>query len=132
MGVTSSIQSQFAGKQPLNSNLTTIGGLADPNVDQILFWDDSASAYAYLTVGSGLSITGTTMTATGGGGGYTIIEKTSGLVDGSNATFGFAQQPLFAARGGALYRVNDGWIWDGAHVVFTFPPDANSDVYGLA
>jgi len=42
---------------------------ADPNADRIVFWDDSAGAYAYLTVGSGLTITGTTMTASGGGGG---------------------------------------------------------------
>lgn len=43
--------------------------LGDPNADRILFWDDSAGSYAYLTVGSGLSITDTTITATGGGGG---------------------------------------------------------------
>lgn len=43
-------------------NLSTLG---DPNADRILFWDDSAGAYAYLTAGSGLNITGTTLTATG-------------------------------------------------------------------
>lgn len=52
---------------------TSRGGLgialADPNADRILFWDDSAGNYAYLTAGSGLTITGTTITATGGGGG---------------------------------------------------------------
>lgn len=36
-------------------------GLTDPNADRILFWDDSASAAAFLTVGTGLSITGTTL-----------------------------------------------------------------------
>lgn len=41
-----------------------IGGLGDPNADRILFWDDSAGSYAYLTVGSGLSLTNTTITAT--------------------------------------------------------------------
>lgn len=40
-----------------------IAGLGDPNADRILFWDDSAGSYAYLTVGSGLTITGTTITA---------------------------------------------------------------------
>ena len=55
--------------QPLDADLTTIAGLVDPNADRILFWDDSAGAYAYLTIGSNLSITGTTLDATGGGGG---------------------------------------------------------------
>jgi len=43
-----------------------LAGLADPNADRILFWDDSANAYDYLTAGSGLTITGTTITASGG------------------------------------------------------------------
>jgi hypothetical protein len=49
--------------QPLDSDLTTIAALADPNADRILFWDDSAGAYAYLTASTGLDITGTTLTA---------------------------------------------------------------------
>jgi hypothetical protein len=53
--------------QPLDSDLTTIAGLVDPNADRILFWDDSAGAYAYLTLGTNLSITGTTINASGGG-----------------------------------------------------------------
>lgn len=36
-------------------------GLTDPNADRILFWDDSAGAAAFLTAGTGLSITGTTL-----------------------------------------------------------------------
>lgn len=43
--------------------VTALAALGDPNVDRILFWDDSAGAYAYLAAGSGLTITGTTMTA---------------------------------------------------------------------
>lgn len=38
--------------------------LADPNADRIAFWDDSASAFAWLTAGSNLTITGTTIDAT--------------------------------------------------------------------
>lgn len=41
--------------------------LGDPGVDRIIFWDESANTFAYLTVGSGLSITGTELTASGGG-----------------------------------------------------------------
>ena len=54
--------------QAYDVDLGVIAGLADPNADRILFWDDSAGAYAYLTAGSGLSISGTTITATGGSG----------------------------------------------------------------
>lgn len=52
-----------------------ISGLGDPGADRILFWDESANSYAFLTVGSGLSISGTTITATGGGGGGGDVSK---------------------------------------------------------
>jgi hypothetical protein len=39
-------------------------GVTDVGGDRILFFDDSASKYTFLTVGTGLSITGTTITAT--------------------------------------------------------------------
>lgn len=35
--------------------------LTDPNADRLLFWDDSAGAAAFLTAGTGLSISGTTI-----------------------------------------------------------------------
>jgi hypothetical protein len=38
--------------------------LADPGADRIPFWDDSAGAFTFLTIGAGLSITGTTLDAT--------------------------------------------------------------------
>jgi len=37
--------------------------LVDPNADRILFWDDSAGAMTWLTLGTNLSITGTTLDA---------------------------------------------------------------------
>lgn len=76
-----------------DADLVTIGGLADPNADRILFWDDTAGAYAYLTAGSGLSITGTTISSTGAGStnitdsaAYTITVNSNIIVNG-NATF---------------------------------------------
>lgn len=39
-----------------------ISALADPNADRLLFWDDSAGLYAYLTASTGLSISGTNIT----------------------------------------------------------------------
>jgi hypothetical protein len=51
----------------LNVSLLGLEFLLDPAADRIAFWDDSAGTFAWLTVGSGLSITGTTLTAAGGG-----------------------------------------------------------------
>ena len=44
-------------------NLSHLGieSLSDPNDDQIIFWDDSAGATAFLDIGTGLSISGTTI-----------------------------------------------------------------------
>ena len=50
-------------------NLVDIAALTDPNADRLIFWDDSAGAIVYLTLGTNLSISGTTLNATGGGGG---------------------------------------------------------------
>ncbi len=52
--------------QTEDADLTVIAGLVDPNADRILFWDDSAGAYAYLAPGTNLTITGTTIDASGG------------------------------------------------------------------
>lgn len=51
---------------PLSKGGTGVA-LTDPNADRILFWDDSAGFMAWLTVGSGLTLTGTTLTSAGGG-----------------------------------------------------------------
>lgn len=49
------------------ANGGTGAALTDPNADRILFWDDSAGSTAFLTAGTGLSISGTTLTATNNG-----------------------------------------------------------------
>ena len=41
-----------------------IQDLTDPGADRIAFWDDSASTFEWLTVGSGLSLTDTTLSST--------------------------------------------------------------------
>jgi hypothetical protein len=46
----------------------TGASLADPGGDRIMFWDDSAGAVAWLTVGSGLQIDGTDLEAVAPGG----------------------------------------------------------------
>lgn len=54
--------------------VTSIGALADPNADRIVFWDESASNLGFLTVGTGLNLSGTTLEATGGGGGASYLD----------------------------------------------------------
>jgi hypothetical protein len=51
--------------QAFDSDLGVIAGLADPNADRFLFWDDSAGAYAFLAPGTGFSISGTTLGVSG-------------------------------------------------------------------
>jgi hypothetical protein len=55
------------GTLPL-ANGGTGASLTDPNADRLFFWDDSAGSTAFLTLGTGLSITGTTLDASGGSG----------------------------------------------------------------
>lgn len=55
---------------------------ADPNADRLLFWDDSAGAYAYLTPGANLTITGTTLDATGGTS--LPVDDSTAIVKGSS------------------------------------------------
>ncbi len=50
--------------QPVNTNLSSISLLSDPNVDRLLFWDDSSSLWRYLTLGTNLAITDTTLNST--------------------------------------------------------------------
>jgi hypothetical protein len=38
-----------------------LGKLSDPNADRVLFWDESAGALKWLTLGDGLTITDTTI-----------------------------------------------------------------------
>lgn len=67
--------------------LQSLGGLGDPNADRILFWDDSAGAYAYLALGTNLSITGTTLNATGGGGGVSDADYGDITVSGTGTVW---------------------------------------------
>ncbi len=61
-GSTGTITAALEGNADTASFMS---GLTDPNADRLLMWDDSASAHAFVTVGSGLSLSGTTLTTTG-------------------------------------------------------------------
>lgn len=67
----------------------TGASLADPDADRIMFWDDSAGAVAWLTAGTGLTITGTTIDATGGISGTISLGQVA-YASGSNAIKGEA------------------------------------------
>ena len=43
--------------------IDSIALLGDPGADRIMFWDESEDAFAWLTVGAGLTITDTTISA---------------------------------------------------------------------
>ena len=77
---------QFTDAEVLT--IQNISGLGDPGADRILFWDESANAFAYLTAGSGLTITGTTISATSGGTGTVtdVSVVTANGISGSVAT----------------------------------------------
>lgn len=49
--------------QAYDADLAAIAALADPNADRILFWDDSASAMAFLTPTPSVRVVGTEITS---------------------------------------------------------------------
>lgn len=82
----------------------TGASLSDPGADRILFWDDSASAVTWLTVGSGLSIADTTITASG-----------------ASITIGTDNQIPYANAGGDDFDYTAGFTFDGTD--FAIPGD---------
>lgn len=63
----------------------TGASLSDPGADRVMFWDDSAGATTWLTVGTGLAITDTTLAVSGAGTGDVIGPAES--VDGEIALY---------------------------------------------
>ncbi len=61
-GVWGAITGLLSDQLDLQSALNAkISAFADPNADRIVFWDDSAGAFAALSTGTGLSLSGTTL-----------------------------------------------------------------------
>jgi hypothetical protein len=57
-----------AAARTIAARLNDVAALDASGADRILFWDQSAGKWAYLTAGTNLSISGTTLNAAGGGG----------------------------------------------------------------
>lgn len=60
------LQAALDDKQTADALLSLIAALSDPGADKILFWDESANAFAWLEPAANLSITGTDLDAAGG------------------------------------------------------------------
>ena len=96
--------------QPLHAMLTAIAGLADPNADRILFWDDSAGTLTWLTLGTNLSITGTTINASVSGG--TTIDLREGTTSVAAITALQAWEGLTASdQGSGVGRITLDYAW---------------------
>jgi hypothetical protein len=121
--------------------------LPDPDADRIPFWDDSANAYAWLSVGEGLEIVGTTLNATGvGGPGATSLDDltdvTIALPEASHTLVydgdGWINRPLAAADLadlGALAILNtitDSEVAVGAAIAWTKISKSGSSLADLA
>jgi len=119
--------------QAFSTALNQISALGDPGVDRIVFWDDSNSTYAYLTVGTGLNISGTTLTATGAvtsvdddGNGTMIVTPTTGDV-----TIALNEANNFAFTGDNTFAGTSTFNDDAsftANVTFTNLPTSSDTV----
>jgi hypothetical protein len=95
-GVAAAVDSSGWDKDSTNDYVTggtdvaladggTGASLADPNADRIMFWDDTAGAVTWLTVGTGLTVTETTITASGSGDVTGVADCADGAcLDGSS------------------------------------------------
>lgn len=107
-----------AAYQPLDADLTAIAALADPNADRVLFWDDSAGAYAYLSLAPNLVISGTELRVLELWGGA-VSDETTAITTGTgklsfSIPYNFAVVGVYAtlntasSSGTPTFDINEG------------------------
>lgn len=69
--------------QGYDADLAAIAALVDPNADRLLFWDDSAGTYTYLTLNAGLEISNTTIRVIESHG-IALSDETTAITTGTN------------------------------------------------
>lgn len=97
------------------STIQNISGLGDPGADRILFWDESANAYAFLTAGTGLTITGTTIEASGSSGASTALDNLASVAINAALLPGTSDS---IALGSATKMWSDLFLGDSAVINF--------------
>ncbi len=92
--------------------LEAITVLGDPGADRILFWDDSANTWKFLTIGSGLNITDTTITATSSGDVIGPASATDNAIVRFNLTTGklIQNSNVTIDDNGAMQMPNNQWF----------------------
>ncbi len=92
--------------------LEAITVLGDPGADRILFWDDSANTWKFLTIGSGLNITDTTITATSSGDVIGPASATDNAIVRFNLTTGklIQNSNVTIDDNGAIQMPNNQWF----------------------
>jgi|ETNmetMinimDraft_4_1059912.scaffolds.fasta_scaffold06710_2 cytoskeletal protein CcmA (bactofilin family) len=128
-----------SGSATVNLSHLGLESLSDPNADEIIFWDDSAGATAFLDLGTGLSISGTTISV------GTLNQDTTGTADlitaSANNSTDETVYPTFVdgATGsqgietdtGFTYNPSDGDLTiGGALVSATLDISGNADIDG--
>ena len=129
-----------SGSATINLSHLGIESLSDPNDDQIIFWDDSAGATAFLDLGTGLSISGTTISVgtlnqdtTGNAATATALETARTIggtsFDGTaNITPGLATTATTLATA----RTINGVSFDGSANITTLTAGTGVSVSGTA
>jgi hypothetical protein len=62
--ILANVEGSLTGNADTASTADFLTGLADPDADRLLMWDDSAGAHKFVTLGSNLAFSGTTLNAT--------------------------------------------------------------------
>ena len=86
-GSTGTITANLEGNADTATTASFFTGLSDPNADRLLMWDDSAGAHAYVSLGTGLSLSGTTLSGVSAANDATItLSAGTGLSGGGDFT----------------------------------------------